>query len=121
MDKIEEIKEMYNMEVYDQLNEIKKKYKKELKDFIYVENEIDIISLKNVYIRYVGINGLLYYGGFYYKCEKINGHLYILLINKNKKSWKFKADNYYIFYKKYNRNINDSQRELYNMFLEELK
>ena len=121
MDKIEEINEILNMHIVDQLSDINKKYKKELLDFSYIENEIEIISLKNVFIRYVGINGLLYYGGIYYKCEKINGELFILLINKNKKPWKIKANNNYIFYKKYNRNINDTQRELYSSFLEELK
>jgi len=121
MDKTQEINDILNMQVIDQLNDIKKKYKKELLDFIYIENEIEIISLKYAFIRYVGINGLLYYGGIYYKCEKINNDLFILLINKNKKPWKIKVNNNYIFYKKYNRNINDSQRELYSYFLEELK
>lgn len=102
----------------NKLQDIIKKYKEELKNFIYIENEIEAISLKDAYIRYVGINGLLNNGGIYYKCIKENGHLFILLINKNKKPWKVKFDENYIFYTKRIRNNNSLQRDIFMQFLE---
>lgn len=103
------------------IKEIKIKYKKELERFIYIDNKDEIYIFKNKYIKYVGKNGLLYYGGIFYKTEYKNTKLYIYLINQNKKPWIIDFDDYYIFYSDRIRNNNDYTRNIFDIFINENK
>ena len=51
------------------LKEIKKKYKDDLKEFKYVSDNNIFLNIKNKYIRYVGFNNKINYGGFFLKAE----------------------------------------------------
>ena len=121
MNKLKEVQKILHnpivFNVYKKVEELKKKYNSELEDFKYLDNINEIEILKNKYVKYVGINDLLYYGGIYYKTENINNKTYIYLINSKKKPWKIDFDNNYIFYKERIRNINDIKRDAFNIFL----
>lgn len=80
-----------------QIKEYYKKYNNELKDFKYIENKNYFNNKKKLYIRYVGFNNKLYYGGFLVKTEEKNNTLYIYLINTKKKIWVIDFNRNYIF------------------------
>jgi len=98
------------------LNNLIKKFKKELDGFSYVSSINEIIGMKKIYIRYISVKGQLGYGGFYSKVIKKNDQFYILLINSNKKIWEVSFNDNFIFYKMINTN-NDDKREFFNSFL----
>jgi hypothetical protein len=79
MNKLKEVQKILHnpivFNVYKKVEELKKKYNSELEDFKYLDNINEIEILKNKYIKYVGINDLLYYGGIYYKSENITALL----------------------------------------------
>jgi hypothetical protein len=79
------------------LKEIKKKYKEDLKDFKYVSDNNIFFNIKNKYIRYVGFNNKINYGGFFLKAEKKNNSIYIYLINKDRKVWSIDVNKNYVY------------------------
>ena len=101
MDKIKEVNKILNtkeeINITSKIISIKKKYKEELNNFEYVSNPKILLNAKKKYIRYVGFNNKINYGGFLFKVEKINNKFYIYLINKYKKVWNIDFDSYYIF------------------------
>ena len=111
MSKLDEVNIIMNLEINtnDYLEKLKKKYKKELNNFIYINHINDIIQIKNAYIRYISIKGKIGYGGIYYKVEKENNIFFILLINQNKKIWKISFNDNFIFYKLIENNNNQKR------------
>jgi len=97
--------------------QLKNKYKDELDGFKYIYNKNIFKSFKNKYIRYISFDDKINYGGFFYKIENINGKLFIYLINKNKVPWKIDFDRNYIFYNEYIRSINESKRNIFDIFI----
>lgn len=108
-----------NFNINNVINNIKEKFKSELKGFQYIDDKKIITTFKNKYIRYVSFNNKLYYGGFFYKTENINGKLFIYLINKNKIPWRIDFDQYYIFYIKPIRTNNESKRNIFDIFIKD--
>ena len=96
------------------------KYKKELEDFTYVENETYFINNKKIYIRYVGFNNKINYGGFFYKIEKLNKNTYIYLINSRRKVWFIDFNKHYVFANKI-ISEDDKIRKAFMEFLEKNK
>jgi hypothetical protein len=88
----------------------------DLKNFTYIENEEQILTLKNCIIRYVTFGKKLYYGGFFLKFEKINNDMFIYLINKERKVWKINFNNYYVFFAN-KHNKNDNKRQLFESII----
>jgi len=118
-DKTDEINAIYDLviDTNQQLKILKDKYKKELEDFKYVKKITDLYGKQKLYIRYIGINGRLYWGGFLFKINKVNNKYFILLINKNKKPWSIDFDTHYIFY---NAIVKDDKlRDIFTAFLDE--
>lgn len=76
------------------------KYNKELDGFKYIENENYFNNKKNFYVRYIGFNNKLYYGGFFVKAEKKNNTIYIYLINTKKKIWNIDFNRNFVFVNK---------------------
>lgn len=93
--KILETKEEIFVDI--KLKEIKKKYKEDLNDFKYVSDNNIFLNIKNKYIRYVGFNNKINYGGFFVKAENKNNTIFIYLINKDKKIWSIDVNKNYIF------------------------
>jgi len=116
---IKEIDIIMNLQINTNayLNNLIKKFKKELDGFIYASTINEIIGMKKIYIRYISIKGQFGYGGFYNKVIETDGQFYILLINSNKKIWEVSFNNNFIFYKKINTN-DDDKRNLFNNFLQ---
>jgi hypothetical protein len=79
------------------LKEIKKKYKDDLKEFKYVSDNNIFLNIKNKYIRYVGFNNKINYGGFFLKAENKNNTIFIYLINKDRKIWSIDVNKNYVF------------------------
>ena len=105
MDKLTEVKQIlkYNEEINNKLKikNFYNKYKKELENFKYIDDEIFFATnKKKIYIRYIGFNNKINYGGFYLKSEKKNKTLYIYLINEKKKIWYFDFNKNYVFFNK---------------------
>jgi hypothetical protein len=96
------------------------KYKKELENFKYIDNASYFNNQKRFYVRYIGFNNKLYYGGFFLKAEKKNNTLYIYLINTKKKIWYIDFNNNFVFV----NNIiteEDKIRKAFIQFLEKNK
>ena len=94
-----------------------KKYEKELSDFKYIENENYFDTNKQIYIRYIGFNNKLYYGGFFVKTEKKNKTIYLYLINTHKKMWYIDFNRNFVFANK----IISEDDKIRNAFIEYLK
>ena len=84
----------------NKINEIMKKYKNELENFKYIDNENYFKPNKKKYVRYVGFDNKINYGGFFVKSEKKNNTTYIYLINTQKKIWYIDFNKNYIFINK---------------------
>jgi hypothetical protein len=100
MDKIDEVRKLLRIKDVDlksKVKEIKKKYKEDLQDFVYVEKAKTLIDAKKKFIRYVGFDNKINYGGFLLKVEKLNNNFYIYLINKDKKVWNIDFSRNYVF------------------------
>jgi len=101
MDKIEEVRKLLRtkdiVDINLKIKEIKKKYKEDLKDFDYINNPKILLDAKKKFIRYVGFDNKINYGGFLLKVEKLDNKFYIYLINKNKKIWNIDFNRYYVF------------------------
>jgi hypothetical protein len=107
------LKKKVEVNINEKIKEFKKKYQEELDGFTYIDDKIIISTLKNKFIRYIGFNGLLNYGGFLYKVE--NGLIY--LINKDRRIWKINIDQNFIFYKDIIKTNNDLRRNAFDIFL----
>jgi len=90
-----------------------KKYEKELCNFKYIDNENYFDINKKIYIRYVGFNNKLYYGGFFVKIEKKNKTTYIYLISSKKKVWYIDFNKNFIFANK----VISKNEKIRNMFI----
>ena len=77
-----------------------KRYNKELEGFKYIENENYFGKNKRFYVRYIGFNNKLYYGGFFVKAEKKNNTTYIYLINTKRKIWNIDFNRNFVFVNK---------------------
>lgn len=119
--KIKEIKDILNTEINikTQIQYLKEKYKKELENFIYIEKINQLYEYPKIFIRYIGINGKLCWGGILLRIEQINNKFLIYLINKNKKSWYIEFDKNYIFYQKIIKTNNENLRNIFTSFLTE--
>lgn len=119
--KLAEVKEILHSKEYIDINNIikaiKQKYKDELMNFDYVKKPSDLLKYKNKYIRYVGYDYKLHYGGFLIKAEKIKKDIFIYLINKDKKVWIINSSRYYIFI---NDVISSRDNHLRNEFIKYL-
>ena len=120
LDKTDEINAIFDLQIdtNQQIKLLKEKYKKELENFTYVKKITDIYEKQKIYIRYIGINGKLYWGGFLYKIDKINNKYFIVLINKNKKPWTINFDTNYVFYNSIITTRNESLRNVFIKFLD---
>jgi hypothetical protein len=94
-----------------------KKYKIELENFKYIENKNYFDKKKKNYIRYIGFNNKLYYGGFFVKAEHKNNTTYIYIINTKKKMWYIDFNKYFIFVNK----IISEDDKIRNKFIEFLE
>ena len=112
----------YNEEVNNKqkIKDLFEKYKKELEDFTYVEDEKFFVNNKKMYVRYVGFNNKINYGGFYYKTEKLNKNIYIYLINTRRKVWHIDFNKNYVFANKL-ISEDDKIRKAFMEFLEKNK
>lgn len=101
MDKLTEVKQILNsikkIDIDSKIRELKKIFKTELKGFKYVSDSNIFLNIKNKYIRYVGFNNKINYGGFFFKAEKKNNIIIIYLINSDKKVWSVDTNKNYIF------------------------
>jgi hypothetical protein len=86
-----------NIDLDSKIKELKHIYKKDLKGFKYVVDPQLFFEMKNKYVKYVGFNNKLYFGGFLFKAEKINDSIYIYMINKDKKVWSIDFNKNYVF------------------------
>jgi hypothetical protein len=84
----------------NKINELMKKYKNELENFKYIDNENYFKNKKKIYVRYVSFDNKINYGGFFVKSEKKNNTTYIYLINTKKKIWYIDFNKNYIFINK---------------------
>ena len=102
MNKLEEVKKILNKKVNINIQEkikyLKEKYEEELKEFTYIENEKYFLKNKNFYVRYVGFNNKLYYGGFFYKYDKNTSKIF--LVNTYRKIWSIDFNKNYVFINK---------------------
>jgi hypothetical protein len=119
--KIKEIKNILNIEINinTQIQYLKDKYKKELENFIYIEKINQLYEYPKLFIRYIGINGKLGWGGILLRIEQVNNKFFIYLINKKKKSWYIEFDKNYIFYQKIIKTNNENIRNIFTDFLTE--
>jgi hypothetical protein len=86
-----------NIDTDSKIKELKHTYKKDLKGFKYVVDPQLFFGMKNKYIKYVGFNNQLYYGGFFLKAENKCDSIFIYMINKDKKVWSIDFNKNYIF------------------------
>lgn len=84
----------------EKIKDYYEKYKKELDGFKYIENKNYFDDKKRFYVRYIGFNNKLYYGGFFVKAENKNNTLYIYLINTRKKIWYIDFNRHFVFVNK---------------------
>ena len=84
----------------DRIKNYYEKYKNELDGFKYIENENYFYNNKKFYVRYIGFNNKLYYGGFFVKAEEKNKTTYIYLINTKKKIWYIDFNKNFVFVNK---------------------
>ena len=95
-----EIQKILKPEIIDlnsKIKELKKLYKDELKGFKYVDDPNIFLQIKNKYIRYIGFNNKINYGGFFLKAVYKGNTVYIYLINKDKKVWYIDFNRNYVF------------------------
>jgi len=120
--KIREVKKILetNEEIFIdiKLKELKKKYKEELKEFKYVYDNNIFFNIKNKYIRYIGFNNKINYGGFFVKAEKRNNSIYIYLINKDRQIWFIDVNKNYIFINDIITENNKMRKEFERFLLE---
>jgi hypothetical protein len=118
MSKLDEVNIIMDLEIDTNkyLAKLIKKYKNELNGFTYLPNINDIIQQKKIFIRYISVQGLLGFGGFYNKVIKKNNKFYILLVNQNKQFWEISFDDNFIFYKNIENN-NDQKRNFFTDLL----
>jgi hypothetical protein len=79
------------------IKELRTKYKEELTNFEYIYDASTLINAKKKFIRYVGFDNKINYGGFLVKVEKIGNNFYIYLINKYKRIWNVDFNRNYVF------------------------
>ena len=96
------------------------KYNKELDGFKYIENKNYFYKKKKFYVRYIGFNNKLYYGGFFVKAEEKNNTTYIYLINTQKKIWYIDFNKNFVFINKI-ISEDDKIRKVFTEFLEKNK
>lgn len=120
MDKLKEIKQILNsiekVDLDSKVKELKKKFKTELKGFQYVTDSNYFLNIKKKYVRYVGFNNKINYGGFFFKAEKKNNTVIIYLINTDKKVWSVDTNKNYIFVNEIITE-NDKIRQIFEEFL----
>lgn len=98
----------------------RKKYKKELEDYMFIKTIEDFNKLnKGGYIRYINLNDELRWGGFYVKSniDKKTGSTNIVLGNSDYKMYNISFESNYIFYKKHTT-PSDKTRKLFISMLE---
>lgn len=117
--KLKEVEDIFNIPINISIeNTIAQIYNtfSDLENFTYIENEEQILTLKKCVIRYVTFGKKLYYGGFFFKFEKINNNMFIYFINKERKILKINFNNYYVFFAN-KHNKNESKRQLFESII----
>jgi hypothetical protein len=121
MDKLSEVQQILNtVEIIDldaKVKYLKKIYKSELKEFRYVLDPNIFLKVKKIYIKYIGFDDKIYYGGIFYKADKKNNNIVIFLINKNKKVWSIDFNKYYIFISDIVSSVNEKTRKIFELYL----
>ena len=118
--KLLEIQQILIVNNKDRINSYFEKYKNDLNGFKYIDNKNYFDDKKNLYIRYVGFNNKLYYGGFFVKVEHKNNSTLIYLINTKKKIWTIDFNKYFVFINKV-ISEDDKIRKAFIDFLEKNK
>jgi hypothetical protein len=106
-----------NINNSEKIKKYYKKYKKELEEFKYIEDDSYLYNNKKLYIKYIDFNNKLHYGGFFYKLEKKNKTTYIYLISSQRKVWYIDFNKNFIFVNKVISN-NDKIRNMFINFLD---
>lgn len=118
MNKLDEIKKIYNTQVIinigDKINNFYSIYKNELVNFKYVSDIKQITG--NKYIRYIGFNNKLYYGGFLIKIKEFGNTILLYLLSTNKKVWTIDFNKNYVFMNNILNN-NDKLRKAFENYL----
>ena len=108
-----------NINTKKYLNSLILQHKKDLIDFIYVDEINNIIGKTSLFIRYISTKGKLGYGGILYKVIKEHYIFYLLLVNKDKKVWKISFNDNFIFYKTIETiTDSDNKRQFFMNFLD---
>ena len=95
------------------INNLYEKYKEQLKDYFYINDEIDNLKLGG-YVRYVNLNEELRFGGILIAIIDKSDLFKMKLVLKNTTNniWKISYINNYIFYKNH-KTKNDKFRNLF--------
>lgn len=112
------LNEIVYIDIHTKIKEIKNTYLNELKGFKYVD-EKQLLNLKKKYIRYVGFDNKINYGGFLIKSENKNNYSILYIMNQHKQVWTIKSNQYYIFVKDILNN-NEKMRKEFEQYLIEL-
>ena len=115
LDKTDEIKQIYDIEVDEEYRVLKleNKHKNELNGFIYLKNLQQWYNNKEkLFVRYMNVNNKFNYGGFLYKFNNYS----ITLINSDKKPWIISIKDNFIWYRRAN-STNDNIRKEFEEFL----
>ena len=115
LDKTDEIKQIYDIEVDEEYRVLKleNKYKNLLNGFVYLK-KLEQWSNNNekLFVRYMNVNNKFGYGGFLYKYNNYS----ITLINSDKKPWIISIKDNFIWYRRAN-STNDNIRKEFEEFL----
>ena len=112
--RINKLVENNELDIDDNINELYRKYSKQLNNYSYIDNDIYNLK-KGGYIKYININNELKYGGILINIENKNNLSKMKLVIKNdysKNIYKINFLNNYIFYKTH-KTQSDNFRKLF--------
>ena len=117
LDKTKELSKIYNNKIDTNYFILlyEDEFKEKLKDFTYLQN-INQFTDKRYFLKYVGVNGKFYNGGFLYKYDKNS----ITLINSKKKVWIILIDDNFIWFIKIKRD-DEKKRDLFIEYLKSIE
>jgi len=111
--KIIDYTEENNMNNEMSINNLYEKYKEQLKDYFYINDEIENLKLGG-YVRYINLSEELRFGGILIAINEKDNLFKMRLVLKNTTNniWEISYINNYIFYKKH-KTKNDKFRNLF--------
>ena len=109
-----------NINIKEKIKNFYQMYKNELDNFKYIEDETFFHKKKTIYVRYIGFNNKINYGGFFYKFEKKNNTTYVYLVNTKKQIWYFDFNKNFVFVNKVITE-DDKIRKAFTEFLDKNK